>query len=853
MPGGSSSPAVGASSIVPAAAGALAIAILVFDSVAHLEIAAGAFYVAVVLMVVRSFERRTVLLVSGACIALAVSSHLLTREGPFSVTALVDLGIGVSVIAIVTYLALHNQAAERAQRDQLRLVIDTIPTLAWRTRPDGYAEFFNQGWQDYTGVSLEQAQGWGWTRAIHPDDLAGLTDTWRAMLGAGQPGEAEARLRRADGEHRWFLFRAEPLRDERGNIVNWYGTYTDIEDQKRAEALLREQAGLLDLTHDTIFVRDMNDVITYWNRGAEERYGWPREEAVGKVSHQFTQTTFPAPLEEITAALLRTGRWEGELVHTKRDGTQVIVASRWSLQRDEQGNPLATLETNNDITERKQAEEALRASEEQWKAAFENNPTMYFMVDEAGTVLSVNPFGAEQLGYSVDELVGRSVWDNFYEDDRATVQGNVASCFEQLGRSMRWEARKTRKDGAVLWVRETARAMAMKTRPVVLIACEDITERKRAEVLTEQVMENSPDGMAVVGRDYRYRRVNPVYGRLWQTPADRIVGMRVADLLGTEVFEQTIKPKLDRCLAGEEVSYTLWLGSAFGRRYLAISYSPLRMDSKAVEAALVIIHDLTEHELAAEALREAQMKLAHVNRVTTMGQLTASIAHEVNQPVAATVTNAQAALRWLAAQPPDLDEARRALDRIVRDGSRTGEVISRIRSLVRKAPPRTDQVDLNETILEVVALTRREAERHGIALQTRLARDLPPVWGDRIQLQQVILNLLTNGIDALGGLGEGPRELLVGSGQDDAQGVLVSVRDSGPGLDPEGLDRLFEAFHTTKPDGIGMGLAISRSIVEAHGGRLWATPNAPRGAIFQFTLPLGAGDVSSSQHTQSAA
>jgi signal transduction histidine kinase len=162
-------------------------------------------------------------------------------------------------------------------------------------------------------------------------------------------------------------------------------------------------------------------------------------------------------------------------------------------------------------------------------------------------------------------------------------------------------------------------------------------------------------------------------------------------------------------------------------------------------------------------------------------------------------------------------------------------------------------VDVNETILEVVALTRREAERHRVALQTRLARDLPPVWGDRIQLQQVVLNLLTNAIDAIKASGEGPRELLVGSGRDDAQGVLVTVRDSGPGLDPDSLDRLFEAFHTTKPDGLGMGLAISRSIVEAHGGRLWATPTAPRGAVFQFTLPLEAGEASSAQPAQSAA
>jgi PAS domain S-box-containing protein len=285
--------ASGTGPIVPIAAGAMAMAIFALDTTTHLEIAAGVFYVAVVLMVVRAFERRAVLFVSGACIALAVSSHLLTREGPLSVTGLVNLGIGTSAIAIVTYLALRNQSAERALTDQFRLVIDTIPTFAWRTRPDGYAEFFSRRWQDYTGLSLEQAQGWGWTEALHPDDVAGLTEAWRASLETGSPAETEARMRRSDGAYRWFLFRAEPLRDGRGAVVNWYGTYTDIEDRKRAEALLREQAGLLDLTHDTIFVRDLKNVITYWNRGAEERYGWPREQALGNSSHQLMQTIFP--------------------------------------------------------------------------------------------------------------------------------------------------------------------------------------------------------------------------------------------------------------------------------------------------------------------------------------------------------------------------------------------------------------------------------------------------------------------------------------------------------------------------------------------------------------------------------
>ena len=299
------------------------------------------------------------------------------------------------------------------------------------------------------------------------------------------------------------------------------------EDRKRTEKALRERAQLLDLTHDTIFVRDMSDVITFWNRGAEELYGWKSEQAVGKVSHQLTQTIFPARLEEINAELFRTGRWEGELIHTKRDGTQVTVASRWALQRDEQGNPIAILETNNDIT-----------------------------------------------------------------------------------------------------------------------------ERKRAEYLIWHVFESSPDSISIVGRDYRYQRVNPVFARFWGMPAEKIIGMQVTDLMGRENFERRIKPNLDRCFAGEEVSFADWFATPHGRKYRAISYSPLRPDLQRVEAALVIARDLTEHVLASEALREAQMQLAHVNRVTTMGQLTASIAHEVNQPIAAAVTNAYAALRWLGAPTP---------------------------------------------------------------------------------------------------------------------------------------------------------------------------------------------------------
>ena len=241
---------------------------------------------------------------------------------------------------------------------------------------------------------------------------------------------------------------------------------------------------------------------------------------------------------------------------------------------------------------------------------------------------------------------------------------------------------------------------------------------------------------------------------------------------------------------------------------------------------------------AYEDLARTQEELRRVGRATTLGALAASIAHEVNQPLGAVVTSAASCSRWLSAEPPDLDKARRALDRIVRDGQRASEVIVRIRALVTRRAPRKDPVDINESIRDVLPLARGEIERSGVVLRTRFAEDLPLVPGDRVQLQQVILNLIVNGIEAMSDVADRPRELVLVSAAHEAGGVLVEVHDSGSGLDPERADQLFEAFYSTKPEGTGMGLTISRSIVEAHGGRLWATPNEPHGAVFRFSLPV---------------
>jgi two-component system sensor kinase FixL len=363
---------------------------------------------------------------------------------------------------------------------------------------------------------------------------------------------------------------------------------------QQAESTLRSQASLLDLTHDPIFSRDMNGKILYWNRGAEELYGFKRAEALGAVAHALLQTTSVTPMEQIMARLLREGRWEGELANRKADGSPVVVTSRWSLQRYNAGQPALILETNNDISERKRME---------------------------------------------------------------------------------------------------------------------------------------------------------------------------------------------------------------------------------------------------DALQEAQSDLARLNRVLVVGEMTASIAHEVNQPIAAVVTNAIAGLRWIDAQPPVLEEVRQALERIEKDGSRAGEVVSRVRGLVKKVPPRIEHWDLNEAVGEVVALTCPDLLRNGVVLHNDLADNIRLVKGDRVQLQQVLMNLIVNAIEAMTGVHDRPRELTISTGRADPDIAMVEVRDTGTGIDPGHLDRLFNSFYTTKAEGMGMGLAISRTIVEAHGGALETVPNEPHGAVFRFTLP----------------
>ncbi|NGO55318.1 ATP-binding protein [Allomesorhizobium camelthorni] len=392
----------------------------------------------------------------------------------------------------------------------------------------------------------------------------------------------------------------------------------------------------------------------------------------------------------------------------------------------------------------------------------------------------------------------------------------------------------------------------------VLVTFQDITSRKQAEAAkdlrSEEELRRSEAFLAEA------QRLSLTGSFSWRVATDEITGSdqlyRIFEFeQGVQVTLELIVSRIhpeDLPLFGDMVDRARGARADFDFEYR------LQMPDHSVKYLHVIAHgtrdsddcleyigaaqDVTQRRLSEEALRrserqlqQVEMELAHANRVAAMGQMSTSIAHEVNQPVAAAITNAHVALHWLDSEQPE--KVRQALNRTIKSGNRASEVIDRIRAFIKKTPPRMDSLEVNDAILEVIALTRSEAVKNGISVQTQLAEGLPVIQGDRVQLQQVVLNLIINALEAISGLGEGARELMISTGKAKSDGVFVAVRDSGPGVSPTNLERVFEAFYTTKSDGLGMGLSICRSIIEAHGGRLWATASEPQGAIFEFTLP----------------
>jgi PAS domain S-box-containing protein len=520
--------------------------------------------------------------------------------------------VGVSVVAEDVTSRKRAEAelaaSERALREseaRFRELADNVSQMVWTADPTGRRTWYNRRWLDYTGATLDEMLGWGWQKFHHPDHLERVLPRFRQSFDSGTPWEDTFPLRGRDGEYRWFLTRALPIRDENGEIVRWFGTNTDVTEQIEAENALREL-----------------------NTGLEQR------------------------VEAETRERLRV----------------------WNVSQD-----------------------------------------LLLVANGDGTYLRVNPAWTAALGWPEADLVGKSAEWLAHPDDR---------------------------------------------------------ERTRTE-----------------------------FGRV-------VAGQRMPGFVNRLRHQDGLYRWLS------------WKASLDDGRIYAVA------------------RDITDLRQAETALNEARNELARVTRQTTLAAMTASIAHEINQPLAAIATHANAATRWLVRVQPDIDEARAALRHIGDDARRASEVVAGIRAMFRNDRQERQRVSVNALVQEILGLVRSDLESRGIAAESELPDGLPDVMAERVQLQQVILNLVMNAAEAMSAVTDRKRSLLVQS-RAEPEDVLITVADSGTGIDPKDAERIFEAFYSTKPQGMGMGLSICRSIVEAHGGRLWAEAGVPHGSVFHVQLPIG--------------
>src|SRR5712672_2436002 len=487
----------------------------------------------------------------------------------------------------------------------------------------------------------------------------------------------------------------------------------------------------------------------------------------------------------------------------------------------------------------------LQEREARIRRLVDSNIIGIFIGDSRGGILEANDAFLDLLGYGREDLVsGRIRWTKLTPAEWAAADQDAIAQLSETGTCKPYEKEYFRKDGNRVPVLVGGAFFEVKRDEGVVFVI-DMTDRKRAE----QALSESEE---------RFRTlVQFSFDVYWESDAQhRFIRQELAKGLadppapGSEIGKTRwevpyLEPDAEAWRTHRETleahlpfrDFELARPAADGgKRYISVSGLPVFDKAGCFIGYRGVARHITERKRAEEALRDMQMQLAHANRVATMGQLTASISHEVNQPITAAVTYALAARRFLSAEPPNFREVDDALSHIVKEGNRAGEVVGRIHALIKKVPARKDAVAINDAILEVIALTRAEAANNNVSVRTQLAEGLPRVHGDRVQLQQVLLNLIINAIQAMRDVGEEERELLI-STRNEPDGVSVEVRDLGPGFAPAALERVFEAFYTTKPSGLGLGLSICRSIIEAHNGRLWASPNVPRGAIFRFTAP----------------
>ena len=688
------------------------------------------------------------LLASLVC-ATAVFYYLVPPVHTWEISPDHELSFGIFV-GLCLMLTEFSEATWRVRRAlegserRLRLIAETVPEMLWFQAIDPPVMLYvSPGYEEIWGRSVGEFEtpAQDWFEPVHPDDRDSVRSAYQRWLSGVESDRMDATFRivRPDGEMRWIHTRANLLRDAQGKPYRGSGAAQDVTAQRRsqdaleqAQTELRARQDMLDLAQ-----KAAHAVAFDWHIGAREsenRWSPELEAMYGMEPGAFDPTyegwkklVHPDDWPSAKLALRRaheSGDITAEYRVIHKDGSVHWLQAKGHMFRNAEGQSDRMVGFMIDVTERRHAEEELRAAEARFRTFVDHATDAFYLLDEHATVIDVNQQACQSLGLEREQLIGLHPRDFDVGLDETSIARLVQRTI--AGEVLTFETRHRRRDGSDFPVEIRARTFRQAGKLFLLSIVRDITERKRAE------------------------------------------------------------------------------------------------------------ERLREQE---NALQGARVELARVSRLTTLGELTAAIGHEVSQPVGAMIASAGACSRWLAATPPDIAEARATLEHIVADGSRARDIITRIRALTKRQLPRKELLDVNRKILDVLQLADHELHSHGVVLRTDLDATLPRVTGDRVQLQQVVLNMVVNAIEAMRGVHDRPRELTVVSGRL-PNAVSVEVRDSGIGFGANGAERVFEAFYTTKAEGVGIGLSISRSIVEAHGGQLWARANEPHGAVFAFSLPV---------------
>jgi PAS domain S-box-containing protein len=750
----------------------------------------------------------------------------------------------------------RSEDALRERERESRLIVDAIPGLVALLSASGDVEVVNQQILDYFGQTLEELKQWGTSGVIHPDDVSHVIDVFTTAIATGAPYDIQQRFRRRDGVFRWFRNSGFPLRDTHGHIARWCVLLTDIDDQQRAEDALRESERELRLIVDSI----PGLVATFTPSGELEFVNRPILEYFGRTREELEQwgtddTTHPEDNQRVaelfTHAIASGEPFEWESRARRFDGVYRWLQSRGYPLQNTDGNIVRWYNLLIDIDERKRAEEALAASERNLKLIIDTIPALAWSARTDGNAEFFNQHYLDFIGLSTEQASGWGWTIAVHPDDvnalAATWQHIMAS--EAPGEA---EARLRRYDGSYRWFLFRANPLRDETGAIVKWygVNIDIEDRKRAEAELKRAYDSFADAQRLsktgnfitdlVGDDHNWSE--EAYRIFEFEPASKVSVQRIRDIIHPDdlpSFESVIA----RGMSGEDVNFAFRIVTTRGVKHVrGVAHVLEQLEGRPMFVGA--LQDVTESMVAEEALNRSRSELAHVSSMTTLSALTASIAHEVNQPLSGIMTNAATCLRMLDATPPDIVGARETARRTIRDANRASDVITRLRALFSKREFTLESLDLNEAMREVIALLSNDLQRHRVILQSEFADDLPSISGDRIQLQQVILNLLRNASDAMAAVENRPRQLLIRTEREDGDRVRVSVRDTGVGFDPQSLNKLFGAFYTTKSGGMGIGLFVSRSIIERHQGRLWAESNdGVPGATFSFSIPRTAENI----------